>query len=530
MYEYGGTPAISCDPTDPKHPKCYRWLTFCAGNPAYYGTNFAPGTYPSINDCITPQGVYDDSVCPVNGVCWNQHIVGQRPATTIDGTCQLRGFISAPTCSATVCTYPYGFTNPWNGQPVYSSQPPFGSCDGVAKNDPAKGNANQICIGDDTIHKVSPHAYTWPNDPQTYSDNAPLYRIIYSPGGTTTKVTPSVPEIPLCSQLPSRYNYSTYSAGNCFLSANFEGAQYAIARLTENDPVNGWIAKGNNAWSCNLDQRGGDDTGVLCAWKAPPMSNCSAPVTDKYVTQSACGRIDSGTKLVSGSITPNSTEHLFLEVAIPGIKNPVTAPTVSGCANTWTGPIAQQVIQGQKKGGYVAWYSAIVSGGKCQVTVTLAKENPAELKLYDVPAATALDTTSSATGYSVFPATPTFVSAGNVTITNTSDLMMGTFLQVNDQSTPATYWQDWLTNNPSQNAFPGNLDCVDPTGKNPGTNDHWCPTDDGTDWLPGHGAYSANANAGHQAVGPSTFNYHRDANTLGKFAWGAVAIYVKLGP
>jgi len=527
-WEFGGTPAINCDQTDPKHPKCYRWLTFCAGNPANYGTNFEPGTYPSINDCINNSGNYDDSVCPLNGVCWNQHIPPPKPGITIDGTCQLRGFINAKSCADTVCTYPYGFTNPWNDQPVYSSQPPFGSCEKVAKNDPAGASASQICIGDDRIHAVFPHAYTWPNDPQTYAANAPIYRIIYSPGGTTTKITPSVPEIPLCSQLPRRYNYSHFYANDCNLSANFEGAQFAVARLTENDPVNGWIAKGATAWSCNLDQRGGNDTGVLCAWKAP-KGNCTSPVTDKNVTQSACGKIDTGTKLVSTSITPNSTEHLFLEVAIAGIKNPVTPPQVSGCANTWVGPIAQQVIQGHTIGGYVAWYSAIASGEQCQVTVTLAKENPAELKLYDVPAATGLDITSNATGYSVAPGNPTFVSAGKITTgANTNDLAMFTFLQVNDQPTPATYWTDWMTNNPSTKPFPANLDCVDPTGKNPGTDDHWCPTDDGTDWLPGHGAYSANSDVGHQLINTSTFNFHRDANTQGQFAWGGAAIYLKV--
>ncbi len=533
-YEFGGTPAINCDPPDPKNPKCYRWLTFCAGNPSNYGTNYQPGAYPSVNNCINPKtGTYEDNVCPVNGACWNQHIAGSRPTRTIDGTCQLRGFISANTCADDVCTYPYGFTNPWNQQLVYSSQPPFGSCASVAKNDPGKGTANQICIGDDTIHTVFPHAYTWPNDPQTYSANAPIYRIIYSPGGTQATITPSVAMMPLCSQLPGRYNSSTYLNGNCLLSANFEGAQFAVARLTVDDPTRGWIANGNLAWSCNLDQRGGDDTGVLCSWKTPLQGNCSPPMTDKYVTQSACGRIDSGKPLVSGSISPSSNEMVYVEVAIPGIKNPATRPVITGCSTSWGSPIAEQLIQGQTLNGYVGWFAAHASGGTCQVTATSTKDNPAEMKVYVVPAAMSLDTTSSATGYSLFPSTPTFVSAGAVTIHNTTDLMMGTFLQVNDQATPATYWQDWLSNNPSQAAFPGNLDCVDPTGKSPGVDDHWCPTDDGTDWLPGHDAYSANADAGHQligpaAAGPTTFNYHRDANTLGKFAWGGVAIYVKV--
>ena len=108
-WEFGATPAINCDT---KNPQCYRWLTFCSGNPANYGTDFAPGTYPSINDCIDNSGNYDDSVCPLNGVCWNQHIPPPKPPVTIDGTCQLREFINAKGCADTVCTYPYGFTNP----------------------------------------------------------------------------------------------------------------------------------------------------------------------------------------------------------------------------------------------------------------------------------------------------------------------------------------------------------------------------------------------------------------------------------
>jgi hypothetical protein len=35
-------------------------------------------------------------------------------------------------------------------------------------------------------------AYTWPNDPQVYGGDAPLYRIVFAPGGTNVPITPSV--------------------------------------------------------------------------------------------------------------------------------------------------------------------------------------------------------------------------------------------------------------------------------------------------------------------------------------------------
>ena len=77
-YKFPSEPLETCN--ENALSKCYRWKTFCAGDDKKYGTNFAPGTYPSINDCINPaNGVYDDSVCPVNGACWNQHIQGQKP-------------------------------------------------------------------------------------------------------------------------------------------------------------------------------------------------------------------------------------------------------------------------------------------------------------------------------------------------------------------------------------------------------------------------------------------------------------------
>ena len=53
-------------------------------------------------------------------------------------------------------------------------------------------NPGKYSIGDDTEHEVMRKAYTWPNDPQVYGGDAPVYRIIFAPGGTSIPITPSV--------------------------------------------------------------------------------------------------------------------------------------------------------------------------------------------------------------------------------------------------------------------------------------------------------------------------------------------------
>ena len=362
-----------------------------------------------------------------------------------------------------------------------------------------------------------PHAYSWPNDPQTYAHDAPLYRVIYSPGGTTVPVTPASNSIPICSALPARYNYSG-NFGNCSVPVNSQGAVFGVARLTIEDPMRGWVSNGKD-WSCDLDQRGGNDTGVLCRWSQPPAGNCSPPVIDAKVTQSACGLIDSGTSLVSSSIKPNSMDTLFVEVTVSKVLNPVALTGISGCASSWT-PVAQQLIHTDQ--GLVIWYTGKANtNSACQVTVTLANENPAELKVYDVPRAAGVETFSSDSGDFVYTKPnqrplPS-VGAGSATTSDPSDLMLGSILQVNQQPTPATYWVFWLTNS---STWPGGIHCE--------PNDNVCPTDDGTDWLPGHGPNSSNADAGHQEVASGSHRLQRPAQNLGSFAWGGVAIYVKL--
>ena len=66
------------------------------------------------------------------------------------------------------------------------------------------------------------------------------------------------------------------------------------------------------------------------------------------------------------------------------VLNTVSLPTsISGCAASWT-LIASQAVKTNQ--GVIAWYKGTSNtSSACQVTVTLASENPAELKLYDVP-------------------------------------------------------------------------------------------------------------------------------------------------
>lgn len=225
-YKFPVEPKKDCDISD---PVCYNWKTFCAGDPSQY--------FPT-NKTVCSQ----DSDCPVNGACW------VNPGSETDHRCVLRGFVANPQgkCDADICTFPYDYKNPYTGILDKSTQPPFGTCKGV---DPT--GTNSLCIGDDTIHMVFPHAYSWPNDPQVYSNDAPLYRIIFAPGGTTVPITPSTGSIPACKNLPTIYGYAA-AHPLCSIPI-MDGAIFGIARTPP------------NPWSCNLGTGAGND-GVICRW------------------------------------------------------------------------------------------------------------------------------------------------------------------------------------------------------------------------------------------------------------------------
>ncbi len=155
-YAFPLAPDADCDASD-HNSACYFWKAFCLNAPKNaYGVA-----------CKT------DADCAYATACWDQH----DPTSKVNLTCQGRAFIKQPTCPGDVCTFPYGYIDPKvsNPKPDYAFQPPFGHCSDIT-SDPTR------CIGDDTVHAVLPKAYTWPNDPQTYSDDAQLYRVIFAPG------------------------------------------------------------------------------------------------------------------------------------------------------------------------------------------------------------------------------------------------------------------------------------------------------------------------------------------------------------
>jgi hypothetical protein len=239
-YEFPTAPAAGCDDSD---PTCHNWEAFCLGDPSKYG-----------------QTCTQDTDCKAGAGCWD------NPGSANDHTCQGRAFIKAATCPGGVCTYPYGYTDTVANPPVqfFSTQPPFGSCTDVT-SDPAQ------CIGDDTFHRVMPKAYSWPNDPQVYGSDAPAYRVIFSPGGSTKKPARiSSTAIPACKSLPAIYGYATQYGGPesgskpCDVPVNQEGALFAIANAEPHGPIKD--PKGKNNWSCNPDPTDSDNNGVACRW------------------------------------------------------------------------------------------------------------------------------------------------------------------------------------------------------------------------------------------------------------------------
>ena len=190
----------------------------------------------------------------------------------LDHTCQGRAFVKEHMCdfpnTAKNCpwvTYPYGYIDPINMQQFFSTQPPVANCNKVTNpNAPFKPN---VCIGDDTLHEVMPKAYTWPNDPQVYGGNASAYRVIFAPGDTKEKITPTS-TIPFCDELPGAtsnnaaddvYDFRTNKT-NCGNPLSY-GALFAVARPKS-------LPFPANQWACDLDPTGAGDDGVICRWNS----------------------------------------------------------------------------------------------------------------------------------------------------------------------------------------------------------------------------------------------------------------------
>ena len=528
---------------------CYFWTTLCAGNEAIkYEKNCFTGKCPTDNpNCQDSQKYYcdTDSDCLACNGNVDYHIACFHKAGPAKrGVCELRGFYTGTVAACNgpagldcnkpgdnnqyqcasptnliACTNTYGSINPLDESDAtrfdYNDQPPVGDCKDVKfRNKQAK------CIGEDTLHKVLHGAYTWPNDPQVYQSDASVYRMVFSPEGRGRAPITKAQPLPACSALPPNYKFDD-NRFNCRNSVDFKNAFFTIAKVRNQGGAGEiWTSTGND-WPCSIGSERSDSTeGILCYWNAPPPAkyNCLAPKTDTYVTNSACGRIDAGTSLVSGSMTPKNGDWLFVEVSVPKVLNNVTLPppsSIRGCAGSWALLASRTVNTNQ---GVIAWYKGKSNtSAACKVTVTLPNSNPAELKLYDVPMANGvLDKMSSASGSFTDGPDPD-VNAGIVTTTFSSDLQLGALLQVDLTPTPITYWKDWLTNGPNQ------LNCID--------EDKNCPKDDGTDFLPGHGPYSGDSQVGHNRVVPGMQYFHRPAEAVrpgSKFAWAGLAVYVQL--
>jgi len=527
-------------------PNCYFWDTFCAGDESIQYKQpcdtdadclkFNGGVDYHVA-CFKKSGPQKPGVCELRGFFNGTVSACNGPAGT---KCGPSGSQCAAPASTIACTNTYGSINPRdnNDQTKYdwADQPIAGNCTDVIF---AGTRQKAACIGEDTLHKILHGAYTWPNDPQVYQSDAPVYRIIFSPEGRGKANITAAQALPACDKLPLNYK-AAENRSSCSISINGQNAFFAIGEV-RNQGGSGekWYSTGKD-WPCFPgSQRSDTVEGILCYWNPPPANyNCLAPKTDStYVTKSACGRIDSGTSLVSASITPNSGDPLFVEVSIPCTMytngkcvNPVSLPTsVSGCVpsgmGAWTLIASATPVNSEQ--GVIAWYKGTSNTSvACTVTVTMASSNPAEVKVYDVPKFNGtVETMSSASGiYTNGPAPR--VSAGVATTGFSSDLQLGALLQVNLAPTPVTYWQNWLSNGPNQ------LVCL---GNN--TN---CPRDDGPDFLPGHGPYSGNSQEGHNQVTPGMQYFHRDADVVApdpktmapgsNFSWVGLAIYPELNP
>jgi hypothetical protein len=249
-YEFPKTPAADCSDTN-ADSGCFLHQAFCLYLPAdAYG-----------------KACQADADCYYKGInyglaCWDN---GNG-----EPVCSGRGFIKNKSCDPSVCTFQYGHL----GSKAW--QPPYAQCTGVVSD-------NNKCIGDDTVHQVMPKAYTWPNDPQVYGGDAPLYRIGFAPGGTNVPVTPSVGQgngdatesgIPLCSALPANYGYESQYSGPgstmcnkpCDVPANSlcPGFQPPAASFAVAYPA----ATTASPWACNFNPKGGGgNNGVICRWQ-----------------------------------------------------------------------------------------------------------------------------------------------------------------------------------------------------------------------------------------------------------------------
>jgi len=216
-FKYPLEPDLHCNPDPVADPRCFAWKSFCC---------VFPVDKPSPYDIACT----DTAQCTQSGGCWDN---GAKQF------CACRAFNAQPDCPPDVCTFPY--------TDAKSNQPPFGLCSDVLDKLPA-GDPNAVCIGDDTVHRVMPYGLTWPNDPETFFNDAHAYRVVFAPGGTSVPITPSGP-VPNCKDLPASYGYKDAD----HICRGVADRVFAGARLSP------------QSWDCRIAD-GVATLGVLCKW------------------------------------------------------------------------------------------------------------------------------------------------------------------------------------------------------------------------------------------------------------------------
>jgi hypothetical protein len=255
---YPAAPAGTC--TDQTDKRCNAWRAYCCQASNYGGNACTPmGVTPQPSVCqegdhicielpggkgICPgKPCTTDKDCAPLSTCWNTN--------SGPGTCACSGYAVKPPCPSDICT----------NVDLPAAEPDFAKC---SQNANLKDIPDSDCIGDDTVHKVFPRAYTWPNDPQTYDCDNTTFTVTVSPGGTSVPITPAS-TIPLCSGLPDIYDFKHASKICADDIAN--GATFASAIEHPGE---------KHEWACvikpgNADNSGqGIPPGVLCAWKTLP--------------------------------------------------------------------------------------------------------------------------------------------------------------------------------------------------------------------------------------------------------------------
>jgi hypothetical protein len=256
--EYPVAPASTC--TDSTDSQCGAWRAYCCQASNYGGNSCKPmGNTPQPGICTQGNHIciklangsgvcpgkpcISDSDCAPYSTCWNSN--------SGPGTCACSGYAVSTPCPPDVCT----------NVDLPAAEPAFMKCSQTAD---LPNIPNSHCIGDDTVHMVFPRAYSWPNDPQTYDCDNTTFTVTVSPGGVpkSAPITQAAP-IPLCSSLPSAYNYDHESSVPCSIPIK-TGAVFAGAVINPTD---------QHPWSCNITAGGAVPPGeVLCSWHTLPTS------------------------------------------------------------------------------------------------------------------------------------------------------------------------------------------------------------------------------------------------------------------